>query len=648
MRKLKLRLVLAVLLALHSCHALVQPKIPFSSVYFYFDAPRTQVSHFYVNKTVDLIGGDTGENVQDLKAVLEGDIKNIGLTAYFDRKSAYVPANSTVSLILTFKIPSSVKSGKYRGSITIQGSGISTTTRDIVVEVEHPPPTVRVLWDNQDMGKVKAGESYTKKLTVEEYYGYRDAGNVTITIPPTGHVSIYPEQIAVYLKAGEKKTFDIKITVHNRSIIPGNYTISPQVKAEFSISVKEVKSLSYTIPYPVLLFTPRTVDFGRLTFEPEKDIAERTLVITEGSGYTPLENLRLSVEQGENWIQIDSPEYVPPGGNATAKLKLTLPPYATLGVKEWKLALRASYTERVEIPARAIVYFPGLEEASKELASLKPQDKRIKEAVELTYQVVQKAKSETEVGRISSALLVYTGMRSFYEQMQLSGDVFSRARQLVLASAYLSRIKAGSIFYEEASQVYNLLREVWMEEYRKTSEVLEKKAGEGNLREKAISYKYLKRLSIAAGDPYERYAEEQKKAERDYARNIENAYSSRGRAEQFLHRASIKCLVLGDNYIVLNPFVYERVVNLLEMAKNESVKAEELFAEAGEEEELIVQHRFTQKLTTIERRTKQLFNALLAFLVMFFSAYIAMVTLGVQRYIKDEEEIGIGDVILRS
>ncbi len=645
---MKLRLLFVVLLALNSCHALAQPTIPFSEVYFYFDAPRSQVSHFYINKSIDLIGGDTGVNVQDLTAVLDGDIKNIGLSAYFERKSVYVPANSTVNLILTFKIPSSAKRGKYRGSITIQGSGINTVTKDIVVEVEHPPPTVRLLWDNPQMGSVRAGEGYTKKLTVEEYYGYRDAGNVTISIPPTGPVSISPEQISAYLKAGEKKTFNIKITVHNRSIIPGNYTISPQVKAEFSLSVKEVQTLKYNLPYPVLIFNPKTVDFGRLTFEPGKDVAEKTLAIKEGSGYTPLENLKLSVEEGENWIQIESPEYVPPGGNATAKLKLTLPPYATLGAKEWKIGLRASYIDKVEIPAKVIVYFPGLEEASKELNSLKPEDERIKKAVELTSQIVQNAKSETEVGRISSALLVYTGVRSFYEQMQLSGDTFSKARQLVLAGKSLSRIKAGSTFYNEASQIYTLLREVWMEKYRKTKEVLEKEAEEGNLREKAISYKYLKLLSMSAGEPYEGYAKEQKKAEKEYARNIGDAYSSRSRAEQFLHRASRLCLVLGDNYIVLNPFVYEKVVNLLESAKSESVKAEELFSQAGEEEELRVQHRFTQKITEIEERTKQLFNALLAFLIIFFSAYLALVTLGVQRYIRDEEEVRIGDVILRS
>jgi len=648
-------MIFILLLALPGAWGLVQPQAHFEEVNFYFNVPREEVDFFASNESVGFNGDSQGRNIEDLKATLRGDIPSIGAKAFFQEKKRYVPANGTIDIILTIRVPSSAPDGIYRGSLSIKGKNVEDYSKEIKLEVEHPPPTLVARW-NKQLGKVKAGEAYSSQLLVEEYYGYRNAGNITLNLFKTGPAKLDFEEKFFSLGAGKSKKFTVDLRAENTSLIPGNYTITPQLTSDRAIARRSIQNLNYSVPFPEMAISPASLNFGKVTFRAGKDTSSVEMVVREEGGYTPLEDLELSLLGGEEgWINFSAPGHVPPGGERKVDLNLRLPPYASLGVKTWNFSLDARFIPPEQLGARAQVYFPGIEEAEEELAGVEPL-KSEPQVLNTTARLVGSAENETQVGVIAGVMAVYNGVLGYHRALSPPGGVEEKARQLLSAGSSLMKVEAGNQTLQGgraamAGNISRALKGHWIEKAEGVFANLERMAGreeETNLKKAAFHFKLLKEL--AEFHPQKEaslYQSQQRKAEASYRGNLTRAIELRVSSQSELEGLKASNLWLGDNLVILNPFAYRGTLEKLEGARRDSEKAEDLFSLAGEGNEVERQKDFTARLEGIKERAEGIFRVYISILTLVGLAYIARLTLGIQRFLKDSEELKTGEVLMR-
>lgn len=647
--------IISLLLALPVAMAQVVPRVSFDEVSFYFDEPKSKTDYFYANKSVEFIGDTKFRNIKGLEAIISGNASSIGLTAHFQRTSRFVPANETVDSLLTFKIPSKAKARLYEGQLTINGENVDNITEAIKVRVEYPPPTVRARWSKLMPEKLIAGQSYSPELVVSEFYGYRDAGDISVSFFTTGPVDVGPPEKSFSLQAGKSKKLVAEVEVHNSSLIPGNYTIQPQIEVSETTILKSVGSLNYTIPPPVMEIGTQSIDFGKNTFEAGKDISQARIALREKGGYTPLEDIRISIREGEEgWISVEHPGYLAPNESGSINLTLKLPAEASLGRKGWEFSISSRFVSPERITARTLVYFPGLEEAERKLQKIEPLEDG--SALQKTLVLVRMTKNRTQLKSIAGAMSVYNGVVAFHKILSSSYDTTEeRAEQLLHAGSSLSRVEAaGQILAgglkTPASEVHSSLEGLWLSETEEVIKKLEEKAqgekGE-NLKAAALHFKLLGGLSELSGiGNSEHYRAMQRSLEEDYRKNLSRGTELSLSSETEFNELRGSHLWLGDNLIILNPFAYEGAIAKLEETGKNSRRAEQLFSLAGEKEELTLQEKFTARVEGIEARAEKIFKAYISLLTMLFLGYIARLALGLQRYKRDLKELGVGDIVL--
>ncbi|NOZ59836.1 MAG: hypothetical protein GXO66_09740 [Euryarchaeota archaeon] len=662
-----LLLPLLVLLLLPAAAAQVEAKFSYTDVDFYFNAPRDEVSHFEVNLTLRLYNSDneSAAIVSDLKAELRGEAAQRGVQVLLEKSYVRVEPESVSYVRVTFRAPSSLAQGSYDAELSVRGNYTYVTKGGayllvhqfyITVNVEHPPPTLEASWDMARWGQLKAGQSFERRLTVREVFGYADAENVTVYLSKTGPVELNYSPHLGDIPAGGSRHMSVEVMVPLRNLEPGDYRVTPRIVSDAGVDVAEAEGANYTIPEPSMTLSTTVVDFGKLTFEAGRDSATRSVVVSEAGGYTPIEGLEVRLEEGEEgWISTAGVDYIPPGGSVSLNLSLLLPPDASLGKKSWVFLLTTRYAGSARLTARATVYFPGLEEAERRLAELK--DPRYAGAIDNLKNLIAASKEVTELREIAMVMAVYSGVVSFVDSFSSPENrtLEERVEMLLLTRSSLSRAKAGALsLRDESLRSYAIpavetLEEAWRGEALAVAEAIQERLRSGaDYRSAALDYGRLRTLYALLGEEERSraYASRQEEMEAAYYGALSEAARLLRESEDEFSAARALTLNLREASFVLSPFRYERVVAHYRNAISLAERAAALLRSAGEAEEAELAERRAAELSRTLRDLERAFALYLALLTAFFLWFVARVTLGLIRWVRDSEVLSEGDVVL--
>ena len=442
-----------------------------------------------------------------------------------------------------------------------------------------------------------------------------------------------------------------------RHLIPGDYWIAPRIVKDYNIRIAVLERANYTIPRPEMTLSSTRINFGQLTFEVGRDSAKASVTISETGGYTPIEGLSLRRTKGEEgWIAHSLVDYIPPGKNATLNFTLLLPPDASLGRKSWEFLLSTKYAGSVNIAAEATVYFPGLEEAERHLAQLSSPP--YQGAVQNLRQLIAASKDITELREIAMVMSVYSGAVSF---ISIFSDVNASSQEerieaVILARDSLNRAKIGGENLKDrklrryAIPAVEALEEVWSREARGVVEALEARLEEKerDYRSTALDYRRLKILYSLMGDQEraKEYSLKQEEMERAYYSALREAASLLRSSEEEVAAARKLSLNVKEASFVVNPFHYEEVIFHYERAISLAEGAKLKLEEAGEDEQAELVAARVEELALGKRIIERAFAAYLALLTAFFLWFVARVTLGLIRWVRDSEALAEGDVVL--
>ncbi len=667
MRALSALLVMFLLIAAPAS-AQVTASFGYDEVEFYFDKPKDEVSYFETNLTLWFSNADneSAAMVSNLEAKLYGEAVDKGMSVTLEKTSLRIEPEDSSYLLISFRAPPGVAEGSYDAKLEVKGDytyltkgGSYSLLREfhITVRIEHPPPTLEATWDLAEWGKLRAGQSFERTLTVREIYGYAGASNVTLYLSRRGPVNLTHPQDIGDIPAGGSKSVKVKIQVPERHLRPGDYWVAPRIVGEYPAEVATREQANYTIPRPEMKLSSTRINFGRITFEVGKDAATASIIVSETGGYTPIEGLKISQVKGEEgWVAPSRIDYIPPGGNATLNFTLLLPPDASLGKKIWIFSIAAGYAGSAEILGKATVYFPGLEEAERSLdkvPSLPYPEAR--DVVQNLRGLVMGAKEATELREIAMVMSVYSGATSFLNILAGAEGKDERVERIILARGSLNRAKIGSEGLEDknlrkyAIPVVEALEEVWSREARNAGRALEKEIEErGDYRSAVLDYKKLKTLYLYLGDAEKakEYATKQEEMERAYFNALSEAMSLLKASEQEMEAAKGLSFNIKEVSIVVNPFHYERVVAHYQKAISSVERAKILLERAGEGEEAELLQVKLEELRKGKRTLEGIFRGYLGLLTLFFLWFVARATLGLLRWVRDSEALAEGDVLL--
>jgi hypothetical protein len=651
--------------------ALVEARFGYSEVDFYFDKPKNEVTYFETNLTLEFYNADneSAAILSNLEAKLSGEAADKGISVVLEKNYLRVEPEDSSYLMISFRAPPSVAEGSYEAKLEVKGNytyiikeGVHPLLHEfyITINVDHPPATLEATWDLAEWGKLRAGQSFERTLTVREIFGYAGASNVSLYLSKTGPVNLSYTTDVGDVPAGGSKSIKVKIQVPERYLKPGDYWVTPRIVKDYNVQVATLERANYTIPKPEMALSSTKIDFGRLTFEVGKDTATASITISETGGYTPIEGLSISQVRGEEgWIAYSQVNYIPPGGNATVNFTLLLPPDASLGKKSWVFSLTTVHAGSAEIVAEATVYFPGLEEAERSLAKLPSLPYQETQGVVQNLRgLITASKGVTELREIAMVMSVYSGVSSFINIFSdLNGKPLDeRVERIILAKSSLNRAKIGSESLEDKSlkkyaiPAVEALEGVWSREAREVAEALEKRVEKEKMdyRSAALDYRRLKTLYSLLGDEEKvrEYASKQEEMERAYYEALTEAAALLKSSEKEVAAARRLSFNIKEASFVINPFHYEAVISHYQEAISHVEKAKLLLEKAGERGEAeLIQSRL-EELTKGKRTVERAFRVYLALLTLFFLWFVARVTLGLLRWVRDSEALAEGDVVL--
>ncbi|NOZ76154.1 MAG: hypothetical protein GXO65_00425 [Euryarchaeota archaeon] len=639
--------------------------IPNTYVYYEFDKPKGPGVTF--TEELALFVWNLEENTTLHVTGLSASASGVqGAEVSLDRTSFDVPGVGSQKVYLNVTIPASTGEGKHYLSLEISGSGVPTETFNITLEVRHPPATIEASWDTPEWGDVKAGSNFTRTLKLLEVMGYRDAGNVSLRLEAGGPITLDYERDIGDIPASTLKSVEVRVSVPERGVTPGTYQVSPLITAGGDANVTAEKA-SYEIPLPEMVLESSTLDFGQITFETGKDFSRKSLVIEEAGGFTPIENLSISLQGGEEgWVTYSSHDYIAPGAKEEFVFSVYLPQDARLGKREWSFTIDTAYAGSQTLRAVVQVYFPGIDEAVRYLDERPPVEASPQTGtlIRETLNLLEAGRDKTEIKKIAMVMSVYSGTRSFlnlleeaYRSME-KGDL-SRAGDLVIAAHdSLNKIRIGNSNIYDAdlklysSSVEDLAQRIWVAGAEDVLDALVEEAGnseETDYKSAALYYERASRIYALLGDADSAREFEDRRArmERRYTQSLEEASALKMSADEKLSRADEKMFVFEDAYLVLNPFNYEEVSALYAEAIEEYAAAGERYRVAGELKEAQVSQEYARKL---EERKEAVFRAFVVyglFWSLVFLWLVARITLGFQRFRQDELDGLVGDVVVR-
>lgn len=668
--KLKLSSLIFFLLLLDSVYAVATVDfVGDRYLVFNFDKPKGSVDYFDITRKLEFSNPEnTSVTVSSLNVTFSGVE---GVTVSVDETSFTIPGESSHQVTVTFHASSSMAEKIYTGGkLTISGSGV--TSKEIypfTVEINHPNPTIRAIWDKDNWGSVKAGSSFKRILTVEEYYGYKNASNVSVYIAEVG-----PAEISYFGELGDfnpldSKNIQINVTIPERGLRPGTYNIKPVIISS-SIITSEPEEATYEIPVPKMEIENKNLDMGKITFEPGKDTTKRELTIKEVGGFTPIEGIRLSLSGGEaGWVSFYGDDYVPPGEAKNYTFSITLPPDASLGDKEWRFNLKTDYAGEDVIRLFVTVYFPGIEDAINYLNNISgstdnPQENSL---IHDTLMLLENAKGKTEIRKIAMVMSVYGGVRSLLSDLRDStasrkeGEFNKAADFIIKASSALSKIRIGDQNLEDAelklysSKSVTSAEGLWTSAATEILRILEdrvEETRESNYKIAALHYKRMSRIASLMGENEKavEYKKKQEELQQLYEQTLLAAADKEFQAQKLISSAKDKMFSLGEGeeavFFVLNPFHYDSVSQNYASAIANYRNAVEMYKKAGEKRDA---DRVSEALENTLKQQKQIFTAFLTYgsiLTVAFIWFMARVVLGLQRFREDDRDGKLGDVVI--
>ena len=655
------------LLLLPPVAAQVEAGFIYTDVDFYFNAPRDQVDRFEVNLTLMLynFNNQSAALVSDLKAELDGEAAQRGVTVSLEKSYVRVEPEDSAYVRITFMAPSSMAEGSYDAELTVTGnytyvggggSHLLLNQFYISVNVEHPPPTLSAVWDLADWGRLRAGQSFERTLTVREVFGYAAAENISVYLSITGPAELNYTPLLGEVPAGGSRRLSVAVRVPERNLKPGDYSVVPRFVKPSDVDVAQLQSANYTIPEPVMAVSTTALDFGKITFEAGRDTSTRSISVNETGGYTPIEGLEVILEKGEEgWISVSGADYVPPGGSISLNFSLALPPDASLGKKSWVFVLKGGYAGSLRLEASATVYFPGLEDAERRLQAL--EEPEYTQVLASLRQLISASKEVTELREIAMVMAVYSGVVAFVESFSGLEEqpLEEKVDVLLLTRSSLSRAKTGAASLQDgelrslAIPAVEALEAVWEQQAGAVVAALEERLKEErDYRSAALDSRRLSTLYSLLGDAQkaESYSSKQEQLERAYYDALRKAAELLRRSEEEVSQAKMLTLNLKEASFVLNPFHYEEVVSRYERAISLAEEAIGELEKAGEVEEAQLVASRVEELSMAKRGIERSFTAYLGLLTAAFLWFVARVTLGMLRWMRDSEILAEGDVVL--
>ncbi len=650
--KLMLFCIIAIILILDVCAITVSPTE--FTLEILFDKPKSQISSFSDSYTVFVV------NNENFSITINATgINCSGITASMDPVT--IPPYSNATIGIDFDVPSSLNEGKYTCNVKIFKVGESSTlaTLKSTIIVKHPPPQLQVTLE-KDIRKVKAGEKYTNNIIVTEIMGYKPARLVSININPL------EEGEKVYLNIRDEKNLappfyfqtinpgstvkkPITIYVADRNLVPGNYTLNIRAKA---INNKPEDNMDYLIyyeiPHPVMKISG-DLNFDALTFSEGKNKKEKSLIIEEIGGYTPIEGISIEKISGdEGWIALPAIDYVKPNSSENFTFKISLPDDAQIGKKEWKFKIRTLYAGNKEFSASTLVYFPSIDESIEKVRNM-PKN----EISENLMIMLENAKTLTEkenLKDLAGTMYIYSACNALFSEIYLmknTHDVGEKLSHILNIKRSINKIEIARKMIsikelkDKASKILETARKTEKDEIDKEVENIRKSIEDY----KENDYKRCAIVSKKIGEIYGNAIPEQKICEEKYKSAIENASKLKEEEEKIIMIIDENTYKLGIGRILINPFVYDFIIknyNELEKIYENLIK---IYSVAGEEVEAKI---YEKKLSDLKAEK----NTVIAFfmiygltVILILISVVVRIFIGFAQYKKDEEEKKLGDVI---
>ncbi len=646
-------------LVLAPAEAQVSLSLAQSEVEVYFDKPKQSTDYFYDYLPLELVN----ENNQStayvrLTAWLEGEAKDdAGITAFAEKKGYYelLPSESRMVKVYV-KVPSGAAQDSYSallklsGNFTYDGSTYTPLSGSypVTISISYPPAMLALRWEGEkdDWGYLKAGKSFVKKLWIGETYGYRGVKGLKLRIKATGNVSLEYNREVGDLEAGKWKAVEVRVSLPERGLTPGRYWLKPEVSASTWFRVVEREVANYSIAKPVLEVSKQEIDFGELSFWEGLNSATVTVWLSETSGYTPAEGVRIYLEEGEKgWVAWNSVTYVPAGGSRQVNFTVSLPPYATLGERKWRFRVESRYAGSAELTARVLVYFPGLEEAKQRLAGLNASEE-LEPALQNLSAMMESARRITDTREIAMLMAVYSGFYSGVENLA--------AGRLVAAGRAVKRAEAAAAAIEDESmrgsavQVVEALAEAWRSNARRHAERLEAEAAGKPLLERADAFRELAVLYGLLDEEQRAEGFERKHGEalERYRARVKAASERLSEAEESLRMAESRSTWVRGRMLLLNPFSYDEVSSAYDEGIENLRKAAELLREAGEMEEA---EKAEYRAAGVEKSLSDARRVALVWFGLLGAAYVlgmARTAVALVRWIEDSRELREGALLL--
>lgn len=632
-----------------------------------FNKPKGTVPTFDETRTITIYHENTSGSITGLSATITGIT---GMTVSLDKTDIGISGSGEKDVTVTFKASSSMAEGTYSGSLKFNSSdGRISKNWIITVEIHHPNPTIRARWDESNWGPIKAGSNFERILTVEEYMGYKNASNVSVFIAEVGPAEISYSKDLGFIGALGFKNVHVNVTIPEHDLRPGEYNLKPIITST-SVITPEPQEAIYEIPVPQLVIEEDSLDLGKITFEPGKDKGAKELTVREAGGFTPIEGITITLTSGEEgWITYPEDDYIPPGESKNYTFVVTLPPDASLGQKEWEFRFDTKYAGSKGIYAWVTVYFPGIEEAIdylKNLSEVAESDQE-RSLIQDTILLLESSKGKTEIRKIAMVMSVYSGTRSLLsdlkevEASRRGGEFISGGDAIIRANSALNKIKIGDENLKDAelklysSKSATSAKKLWSLAAGEILSALEgqvEASRDSNYKLTALCYKRMSRIYSLLGDSEKskEYAGNQEEMEELYRQTLTSASDSKLEAGEELKEARGNMFKLGEGeeamYFVLNPFAYDTVSGNYKSAIEKYITAEGLYRRAGEVKDADL---LRENLETLIKQKKQIQIAFIAYgslLALLFLWIVARVSLGLQRFRKDDEDGRLGVVVM--
>gem|GEM_PF-2411963 len=636
-----------------------------STITFEFNKPNGSVDYFEINETLTLYNYDNTTTIS--VSGLSTGVNNIaGVTAVPSKTNFSIPPSQSVIINVSFRANATIAEGLNSGSLSITGTGVTTSTPSITVEIVHQQATINATWE-QEWGNVKAGTNFSKTLIVKEVMGYKSANNVSVSITENGPASLDYIGLMGDFSSFKNKSLNVNVSVPSRGLKPDSYPLKITISSPTNIT-SDYENISYVIPLPQIVLSNTTIDIGGVTFETGKEASEKILAIQEIGGFTPIEGLKITLDSGEiGWITYPDVDYVAPGGSLKVPFKVFLPQDGTLGEKTWGYKLTTDYAGSKDLTTKVLVYFPGIEDALNYLRGVKPLEgyPRFNDIIESTAALLEKSKGITYAKNIVSVMSIYSGTRTFLTDVteatknQERGRIDMAGDNIIRGHRSLIKMRVGEENLED-EELHGLSRDSTAAADAVLStvaadvltdlETTAEQSRDSNYKFTVLYYTHISQIYGLMGEKAkeEEYAILRGQMEELYRNSLTQASESQVNADADYEKVLETIFNFRGESFVINPFSFDFVSEKLRNSIANYKNAEAMYRISGEIKDADLLRGKISKLEGKRASIMKSFLALGVVLVVLFVGFLVRVSLALQRFRLDDEEGVLGDIVMKS